>query len=251
MNTELDKIKLRITALARKTVENGCSEEEAMSAMHMVGHLLQSYNLTMDECDVRQSKCTTIHIPVRGTRRGPITSCMMNLAALFSGKCWFAKYGHRDRITHRTVSAHAFYIQEQDAEAVEYLFRVIEMSLTTEAQSFKKTDTYKDSTARKSAYTSFQRGMARRISTRLAEIKEANDVAMAAGKSTGTALIVLKGQLIEEEFKKENVKLVYRRTSERVRDPNAYAAGKAAGDRVNLNRPLAGNGKPSGFIGNA
>ena len=34
------KIKARIRALSAKTVKNGCSEEEALTAINMVGKLL-------------------------------------------------------------------------------------------------------------------------------------------------------------------------------------------------------------------
>src|SRR4249920_3164345 len=94
MNTELDKIKLKIKALAAKTVANGCSEHEAMSAMLGVGRLLSQYNLKMEECDVRETKCKSIFIDLGRIRRHPIDSCITALANLVSAKCWFHRtYG--------------------------------------------------------------------------------------------------------------------------------------------------------------
>jgi hypothetical protein len=61
---ELDRIKLKIKALAAKTVSNGCSEEEALSAMLGVGRLLSQYNLKMEECDVRKSPCKTLFMDI-------------------------------------------------------------------------------------------------------------------------------------------------------------------------------------------
>ena len=40
MNVDLDKIKARIRALSAKTVENGCTEAEALSAIAVVGKLV-------------------------------------------------------------------------------------------------------------------------------------------------------------------------------------------------------------------
>jgi hypothetical protein len=48
--SELDKIKLKIVALANMTVANSCTEHEAETAAAMAGRLLAAYNLTMDEC---------------------------------------------------------------------------------------------------------------------------------------------------------------------------------------------------------
>src|SRR5262249_15499778 len=70
MSTELDRVKAKIHALATKTVDRGCSEDEEMSAMEKVGKLLEQYNLTMEECDVREEKCVSVKIPLRGARSG-------------------------------------------------------------------------------------------------------------------------------------------------------------------------------------
>jgi hypothetical protein len=55
---ELSRVKSRIKALAEKTVANGCTEAEAMSAAEMVGRLLERYALTMDV--VRRGKRTPL-----------------------------------------------------------------------------------------------------------------------------------------------------------------------------------------------
>jgi len=72
MSTNLDDIKLKIKALAAKTVERGCTEHEALSAMAGVGRLLQRYNLTMNELDVRDSTYKTIYIDIERAHRHPI-----------------------------------------------------------------------------------------------------------------------------------------------------------------------------------
>ena len=54
MSDALNKIKARIKALSDKTVSNGCTEAEAVSAMTMVSKLLNEYNLNMSECDVKR-----------------------------------------------------------------------------------------------------------------------------------------------------------------------------------------------------
>jgi hypothetical protein len=67
--TELARVKARIKALAEKTVANGCTEAEALSAAEMVGRLLEQYALSMDEIDVRTSRCVQAEVPLGGHRR--------------------------------------------------------------------------------------------------------------------------------------------------------------------------------------
>lgn len=249
MNTsqvsERDKVKLKIKALTEKTVDNGCTEEEAVSAMHAVGRLLAQYNLSMDELDVRQSTYKTIFIDINRQRRHPIDHCTLALAKLISAKTWF----HKDRYSN---GKYAFFGDAVDLELVEYLFRVIHSAIETESQRFKNSVEYRECpVSRKTAYVSFQKAMASRVSQRLNEIKRENDIAMKA-KVTGTALVVLKDQLIKEEFAAWSDKNNYRLTNVyRVQTPiygKAYEKGLAAGDRVNLSRPLGGGKKPSGYL---
>jgi hypothetical protein len=42
---ELDKLKARIQALRAKTINNGCTEDEALSAASKVAELLDRYDL--------------------------------------------------------------------------------------------------------------------------------------------------------------------------------------------------------------
>ena len=247
MTTELDKVKFKIKALAAKTVSNGCSEHEAMSAMLGVGRLLSQYNLTMEECDVRSSPCKTIFINIGRTKRHPIDNCITALADLVSARTWFHRHWGKP-------SAYAFFGQEGDLELVQYLFKVIMAAVEHESEVFKESESYLfagfgTAADRRSATVSFQRGMATRISQRLRELKAQNDAEMAQHRSsTGTALIVLKKQLVEEEFKQHGPKLVTQRTVWRVSNRSAYDHGHAAGNKVNLSRPLKKDGKVGGLL---
>ena len=68
--TELARVKGRIKALTEKTVANGCTEAEAISAAEMVGRLLERYALSMDEIEVRTARCVEVEVTVDRLRRG-------------------------------------------------------------------------------------------------------------------------------------------------------------------------------------
>lgn len=83
----------------------------------------------------------------------------------------------------------------------------------------------------------FRKGMASRLQGRMKQLrKERNAEYQAAG--TGTALVVVttKIALRDEEFGKQQT----RRHPTNVFNRDAYGAGRAAGDRASLNRPIGG-----------
>ena len=49
----LDKLKVRIQALRAKTIDNGCTEDEALSAAAKVAELLDRYDLSLTDVELR------------------------------------------------------------------------------------------------------------------------------------------------------------------------------------------------------
>jgi hypothetical protein len=272
-NKELASIKSKIKALASKTVDAGCSEHEVIAAMEMVGRLLSQYNLSMSEIDVRESVCKTIHIKTGRQRRGPIDGCVTALANLVGAKVWFSQSWGQQFNPQKWVkqTSYSFFGQEQDLDLIEYLYGVINSAINAEIDAFKQTDDYKANNRRKSATVSFGHGMSARISQRLVQMRRENDAELARaaellrengngskftvvpnpgakGEVTGTALIVLKGQLIEEEFKNTGLKIRKSYNQRRINDFSAFDRGRHAGNKVNLSRPLGGAGKSAGYL---
>lgn len=271
-NDELTRIKAKIKAMSEKTIENGCSEHEAMAAAAFVGRLLIQYNLSMEEIDVREEPCITVARKRKGKRAHPLDYTLVSLAAFCDCKVWtnteFAgwsqRYDRKTRTWKRTAkmarNGFSLFGHESDIALALYLYDVIEAALATELKGFKKSAVYTDArvASRKSASVSFAHGYATRVSERLRAMKATRDkemeevvaaAASPAGSKTGTALIVLKGQIIEEEFDKLGVKLRTLSSSKSIRDDLAYYHGDAAGGRVNLNRPVEDNRDIAGLIG--
>jgi len=53
----LDKLKTRIQALRAKTIDNGCTEDEALSAVAKVAELLDRYDLSLTDVEIREAPC--------------------------------------------------------------------------------------------------------------------------------------------------------------------------------------------------
>jgi hypothetical protein len=66
------------------------------------------------------------------------------------------------------------------------------------------------------------------------------DASVAAQRSTGTALILIKHQVVEDAFRETEIRLVSAGRLGRARLDGAFRHGLIAGDRINLNRPVGG-----------
>lgn len=267
--TELASIKRKIRALSEKTVDRGCSEFEAMLAMKKVGDLLTQYNLSMTEVTMREEPCVTKSFQTDSKHRDVIWNVFSGLRKFCGlktyhnrppqGMCWY------------------FFGLESDVDMALYLCRILSDAEDTAAEAFKKTDIYRGYQGgnRKPLTQNFKIGFGGRINERLYSLarekmeaeKKAADfhqeamktrmvdateeaIVKAAEEKTGTALICLaKEKMIEEEFEKVGPKLrnVTHRNSGRYNE-GARDAGRAAGNKVNLGRPLNGGSKPTEYL---
>lgn len=232
---ELARVKARIKALAEKTVSNGCTEAEAMAAAEMVGRLLDRYALTMDEIDVREAQCRQTEVPIGGQRRRPIDACIPAVARFCDCKVWVA----RDL----PVASYVFFGFEPDIAMAAYLFGVIDRAIRTELAAFREETRLRDVALRR-ATMSFQQGMAARVAERLEATYARRQADMARQRGIGTALIVVKHQVVEDAFRQTGTRLVSGGRLRRRRQNSAFRHGLAAGDRVSLHRPLGEAGRP-------
>jgi hypothetical protein len=228
--TELTRVKSRIKALVDKTVSNGCTEAEAMAAAEMVGRLLERYALSMDEIDVREEPCVQIEVPIGGKQRRPIDGCVTAIARFCDCKVWIT----RDALT----PSYVFFGFEADTTLASYLFKVIDRAMKTEVATFRAAHPRLAGVSLRGASKSFQQGMAARVADRLNEMHRERDASVAAQRSTGTALILVKHQVVEDAFRHAEVRLVSAGRLRVVRQNGAFRHGLAAGDRVNLSRPI-------------
>ncbi|MBN9560507.1 MAG: DUF2786 domain-containing protein [Alphaproteobacteria bacterium] len=231
-NDELTRVKTRIKALTEKTVARGCTEAEAMAAAEMVGRLLERYALTMEEVDVRQEPCVQVEVSIGGQRRRPIDVCVPAIARFCDCKVWLTRVEQQ--------ASYVFFGFETDAGLAAYLVAVIDRAIKTELAGFRNSRTSLAGTVLRRASASFQHGMAARVAERLEAMLADREAAVAGQRSTGTALIVLRHQVVEDAFRASKIRL-HVLVGLTLRQNAAFRAGRVAGERVHLNRPV-GNG---------
>ncbi|MDE2464190.1 MAG: DUF2786 domain-containing protein [Alphaproteobacteria bacterium] len=231
--TEIERVIQRIQALRAKTVERGCTEEEAMAAAAKVAELLDRHDLTLDEVSVRKSDCLGVNIATGRKRRAPIDSCLQPLAHFCDCQVWSEE--HEDGTLHYTLFG-----LRVDVEAAHVLHELIEATFETETAVFRRGGIYLASQGgnRRLALNSFQIGLANGISARLAALKRGRHGSVP--QSTGFDLVAAKHAVVDEEIARLGLHLTTRaRRSRRSVHGAAYAAGKAAGDLFEPEAALA------------
>jgi hypothetical protein len=232
--TELAKVKARIKALTEKTVSNGCTEAEALAAAEMVGRLLERYALSMAEIDIRTEGCVQVEIPTGGQRRRPIDGCVPAIARFCDCKVWLSRGEGQAR--------YVLFGFAPDTALASYLFAVIDRAMRSGLAAFRAEHPRLTGLALRRASQSFQHGMADRLAERLDAMHGEREASVAAQQTTGTALMVIKHRVVEDAFRDAKIRLVSGRRW-RVRLNGAFRRGRDAGDRVDLHRPVTGDGR--------
>ncbi len=243
---ELSRVKARIKALTDKTVANGCTEAEAMSAAEMVGRLLERYALSMDEIEVRSAQCVQVEVHLGSRRRRPIDGCVPAIARFCDCKVWLAPAARPDPddpCKPITGIRYIFFGFETDTSLAAYLFAVIDRSIATEISTFKRSSPRLHAVKLRRASTSFQHGLVARVAARLEKMHDEREAAVRAQRATGTALMLVKQTIVDDAFRETDVRLVTMHAVGRRVVSSAYREGWLAGDRVNLSRPMTGEGR--------
>jgi hypothetical protein len=221
---ELPRVKARIKALTEKTVANGCTEAEALSAAEIVGRLLERYALNMDEIEIRSSRCARF------------CDCKVWLAQATDEKGTGLEETARGK-------RYIFFGFETDADLATYLFSVINRAVTTETRNFKLAHPRLRAVRLRQATAGFQHGLVARVADRLDAMHAEREASVKAQCSTGTALILAKHQVVDDAFRETDVRLVSMSAVGAQVNARAYREGWAAGEKVNLSRPVKGEGR--------
>ena len=88
---DLDKLKARIQALRAKTTDQGCTEQEAISAAAKVAELLDRHDLSFADLDRREDLCTRGAFETYRKKRVPLDSCIGAIAHFCDCRVWREK----------------------------------------------------------------------------------------------------------------------------------------------------------------
>lgn len=231
-DTQRKAIIARVQKLSKMTTANGCSETEAQFANERISALMAEYALTQDEISIKADAagCLKDEFIFFGRDYGDWMALQSSIARLYACKNWTGAAREEDILGlgfETKIRPFVFFGFASDVTACIATMSICFTAVATESDKQKKK-------SRDFAY-----GMVSRLCERINELKPK--------MQTGTGLIVLKDQLVTDEFAKLNMKFRYVSNNRNV-DADAFNRGRAAGDRVSLNGNANGvrsnNGQP-------
>lgn len=191
-DAELDKLVGRIQALRAKTVEQGCTEQEALAAAAKVAELLDRYGLSLSEFDLRQQSCEGLAVETNRKRAGPLDDCVPAAAAFFDCRVWGEK-------APGGTLRYVFFGLPADVAASRYLYDLIDQAFAGESASFRTSAMYSElpTRIRRTATNSFQIGLGHGITAKLQALRAARETVL---RSSGCDLVVVKAGIVDEEL---------------------------------------------------
>ncbi len=222
-DAELDRLIGRIQALRAKTVEQGCTEQEALAAAEKVAELLDRYGLSLSELDLQRQACEGAPVETGRRRVAPVDDCVPAIAAFFDCRAWGEKSASG-------TLRYVFFGLPADVAAARYLYELVEQAFETETARFRMGETYADmpTRVRRTATNSFGIGLARGITVKLRTLRDTREAALRG--SSGRDLVVAKAGIVDAELAKLGLQLRARKgTAGRRVLQDAFEQGHEAG----------------------
>jgi hypothetical protein len=215
----------KVKALLSKTVENGCSEAEALNAAEKVGQLMRDYDLSITEVEFNKGEFVTGEFLTKSSVQGHIHNIVYAIALFTDTKSWF---------TRKPVIKYSFFGSESDVRVAEFMCQFFLDTIETEIKLFKKSNTYKEESLTmpgKTLTTSFKHGICSRLGKRLVEMKDASKE-----KTNNEVGIVLfsKTAIVETKFKQLALRLKTSTSRTTTGSSSAFASGYVAGGKVSI-----------------
>lgn len=216
----------RIRALLAKTVQNGCTEEEAMAASQKAGELMDKYGVESSEVDIRAERCDTRSHSSRAGKKGDrersTQSSEVSLVAVAIGRYCGCRVW-------RSGPEIKYFGLPHEAEIAAYMTDAIETAMRTSFRAWRKGPERPQNVNGRALRGAFMVAMARRLSERLDEMTQSRNAA--TPKTTdGKSLVLIRNAVVEEQFKEMGLKLS--KSKKKYRENSAaMSAGTSAADR--------------------
>ena len=217
---ELTRVIERIRALRAKTLDQGCTEAEALAAATKVAELLDRYGLSLSEIDIRRQTCEGVGIDSTRKRRAPLDDCLNAIADFCACRAW-------QEITTAGTLRSIFFGLPADVEAAHFLYGRVEAAFGTETQAFHAGPLYAEARGgeRRAATNSFQVGLGNGICAKLRGLTAERDGVRSASSRD---LVVVKRAAIDEEMSKLGLAFKVKSKKGRRVDVESFRQGQMA-----------------------
>jgi hypothetical protein len=224
-----DKLLAKVRALMAKTMENGCSEHEAMAALAKARGMIDAYEISDEELKLTKEEKAVFADSTSKLDKHGIRNGMAMAIARFTGcEVWRNSNGGL-----------TFCGLRSDADFAHWLVDSLAQFGQSELAAYLGSGQAQVGN-RRLLINGFVAGFASRVSARINAMADESQVASRA-KTNGTALVVVKENAVKEALASKGIKLRKGRRSSRRMDYGAHSAGSAAGGRASFGRPVGGN----------
>jgi len=237
MHIPRDNLLAKIRGLLSKTTSNGCTEEEALSALSKARAMMDAYEVTEADLSLTAKEAAVLSDPSDHDPHGIHSGLARAIAKFCECRVWrrangsglvFCGLPSDTQLATWLLGSLTGFVQ---AELTDHL--IFEPSLNGQ---------------RRHVIAGFVAGITARISRRLIDLYEASK---RAATSNSQALVVVKTHLIARKMNELGIHLRKSSGSSRRQDSESYNAGKCAGDRASFGRPVGSStaGSPIGLLG--
>jgi hypothetical protein len=230
MTIERENLLSKIRALLAKTLDAGCTEQEALTALAKAQAMIAAYEVTEAELKLTKEEKAILRSEPPGTKDPH--QIKWNLLYGVSKFCNCESWRERRRKGGGIV----FCGLPADAQFATWLLDHLAAFIESEIVNFliKSEPSNED---RRAAIRGFVAGCTERISDRLEELSEQT---AAVATSNAKALVVLKDRAVQDKLKELEIRIHATCGGYVEHDQSSYAAGKAAGNRASFGRPVSG-----------
>jgi len=220
---DLDKLKARLQGLRAKTIANGCTEAEALAAAAKLAELLDRYDLSLTDLELREEACVQAAAETNRKQRQPISACVPAIAEFCDCKVWREKDA-AGRIRY------VFFGMSASVEAAVGIYDLLAAALQHGWEDYARRQRFiRHSQDEKG---SFLFGMAISLADKLLAQKAERDDA--TRKATGRDLVVVRKDVVEAEFSRLNMSFRQGRASGKRVSAAAFEAGHSAGQSLDI-----------------
>lgn len=227
--TERERIAALIRALQAKTVENGCTEGEAITAAAKAAQLLTDYDMTADEADLRASPFDQQTRPEPDDVGARLWKPAQAIGKLTGARYWTTGPGVNP-------AEHTFFGFAHEVAVAGYLLDICAHAMRGERDRIWRHNMLLRPGRRRMIILPFLDGMADRLHERI--------LALRPPAPTGTGLVALRGALIDAAVAQAGISLTSTSARSSRTDDAAYRDGRSAADRVRLD-PGVGHDRPT------
>src|SRR5467141_190009 len=132
----VDRLKTRIQGLRSKTIDNGCTEAEALLAAAKVAELLDRYDLSLTDVEIRDAPCERREYETKRKKRIPLDDCVGAIANFCDCRVWREK-------NQAGEARYVFFGLRSDIEVAHYLTELIDNAVRSELGRYKNSAAYR------------------------------------------------------------------------------------------------------------